>query len=271
MTTDGYLTSLVPSTIVSKSPCVLYVHSFDAIFHDPAQQHSTSSDDSISVMFYDAMRQFMDDLNAEMDRIRSSRSTNMTGVKASCAVVVVVGTQFADKLSPQWKSFVGVRIDLPRMVDRSILFSEVRSTAGPADSGGSNELSAQEENALWEYIEAHELGQVLAQELINQYRLDRIVRENISQLQASVERGALNRGVINYNAYHAKRNSAAVTSALTPSAHVQAIAQRTPSLRGVDCTYGGDGKLCSAGGAGGQKQQSGIAAVRWSDIGGLDR
>jgi hypothetical protein len=263
MTTDGYLTSVVPSTIVSKSPCVLYIHSFDAIFHDPAQQHSTSSDDSISVMFYDAMRQFMNDLNAEMDRIRSSRSTNMTGVKASCAVVVVVGTQFADKLSPQWKSFVGVRIDLPRMVDRSIF--------RPADSGGSNELSAQEENALWEYIEAHELGQVLAQELISQYRLDRIVRENVNQWQASVERGALNRGVINYNAYHAKRNSAAVTSALTPSAHVQAIAQRTPGLRGVDCTYGGDGKLSSAGSGGGQKQQSGIAAVRWSDIGGLDR
>jgi hypothetical protein len=271
MTTDGYLTSVVPSTIVSKSPCVLYIHSLDAIFHDPAQQHSTSSDDSISVMFYDAMRQFMNDLNEEMDRIRSARSTNITDEKARCAVVVVVGTQFADKLSPQWKSFVGVRIDLPRVVDRSILFSEVRSAAGPAGSYDCNVLTTPEENALWEYIEAHELGQVLAQELINQYRWDRIVRENINQWQASVERGALNRGVINHNAYHAKRNSAAVTSALTPSAHVQAIAQRAPSLRGVDCTYGGDGKLSSTGGGGGQKQQSGIAAVRWSDIGGLDR
>jgi hypothetical protein len=250
---------------------VIYIHSFDAIFHDPAQQHSTSSDDSISVMFYDAVRQFMNDLNEEMDRIRSSRSTNITSVTASCAVVIVVGTQFADKLSPQWKSFVGVRIDLPRVVDRSILFSEVRSAAGPAGSYDCNVLTTPEENALWDYIEAHELGQVLAQELINQYRLGRIVRENINQWQASVERGAWNRGVIKYNTYQAKRNSTAVASELTPNEHIQAITLRAPSLRGVDCTYGGDGKLSGTGGGGGQKQQSCIAAVRWSDIGGLDR
>lgn len=267
-----------PADVVAKRPCLLYVDSFDAIFHDPAQQHSTSAEDSISAQLNEALKRFMRDLSEELDRASESGVTSVVTAASHVnpnAVVVVIATQHAEKLSAQWKSCIGVTIDLPWNVHRSAVFRGVLPEGGDlVATENRHQMTELEEDALWDYIEAHQLGFTLARELVTQYKLDAMAERNLGQWTAAVERGALSAQSQPCATLRRSRHSSSGrtdSSHLPPKARIAAVVQRVPQLRGVDCTFGADGKTTTISGGKRSSQASSIAAVRWGDIGGLER
>jgi hypothetical protein len=268
------LTTVNVPSILEHSPLILYISSFDMIFRDPAQQHSTSAEDGLQYTFLAAFQAFQRELNEQIDKRRCSAEVktevncdtgNRAGGKESLpvhqnTVAVVISTRYYAEMIAQWKALFTMQIDQPRIVRRQTVFAKVAC--------GEKHLDAAEEQALREYVEKNELGRAQAQALVGEYKKERIVHGGFDRWHASLQRGRM-RDRSAFPIFSSANGSALKTAVDTDATKIAAMClaravKQVPSLRGFDTVNGMEE-------SGKEGKQGHIAEVRWGDIGGLDR
>ncbi len=101
--------------VVRKAPCILHIESFDAVFHDPAQQHASIPDDSQEELFLRAFQAFSNDLYSHIESSYQCNSAkkNATDIN-QLSVVLVVSTNKSSAIKPRMKALFSAEIKLPQ-------------------------------------------------------------------------------------------------------------------------------------------------------------
>ena len=248
--TEQCLSSSIISDIIDKRPCIVYIDSFDMIFHDPAQQHSSTQDDSLENTFFISFQAFLRDLYKHMNEIwekehESPMKEGESRVNQN-SIVVVVGTSQLNKFNSKWSALFPTKLKTVYKLNISLLFED-------------KDLIDAERVILEEYIHTHKLSQQYAEIFIQDYKILKVSNQNINIWMDLLENTRL-------KTQDSPVNSSQDMTTQRVKITLSQLTHNVPYWNGYD-TVNGIEKDASSGG----HQQGAISSVHWEDIGGLDR
>lgn len=251
--------------VVRKAPCILHIESFDAVFHDPAQQHASNPDDSQEEFFLRAFQTFINDLYGNIECNYHSANRDTTDINQR-SIVLVVSTNQASSITPRLKALFSAEVKLPQTSITQLQFTALLQqcnicTANGVVSAESSApimiMNAEAEKLLYNHVHTHALSYKSAAMLV-----DEVKQRAIARVDSPTWMYAL--GIETTKTPQPETPFTTGDSVHITASDVKKALRETPCLNAFDTTSGLESKK------GGQKQAS-IAPVHWADIGGLDR
>lgn len=258
--------------VVRKAPCILHIESFDLVFHDPAQQHSSNPDDSQEELFLRAFKAFINDLYS---KVESNYHFDASKGKATDinqdTIVVVVSTNGSSAVKPQLKALFSAEIKLPQTSLTATQFTtllkqcNISNTTATTETLTSNTqcltINADAEKLLYNHAHTHALSYTTTIML-----MEEVKKRSIARVHGPIWLHTL--GLAPAKPLQRQLPLTAKSAITGPihiaTADVKKTLSEVPCLNAFDTTSGLENKK------NGQKQAS-IAPVHWADIGGLDR
>jgi len=276
-TTTTTLQSTKIEDVITKAPCILHIESFDSVFCDPAQQHSSNPEDSQEETFLRALKAFTADLYNALEALPPHTVCAIN----QRSVVILVSTNMNSSIKSQLKSMFGAEVKLSPTIFSDTLFTELLAqnnvhTTNSADTSITPRhstcndtttlmcINSDARKALYSHVSAHNMSCTIASLLVNEVK-----KRALSRVYGTVWLAVL--GVDNKHMKHSSTNNSNTATNTTTdgnititTADVRRATAEVPCLNAFDTTSGTNGKK------GGSKQAT-IAPVHWADIGGLDR